>query len=118
MADSKLQSLTEIFNNKFFRIPDYQRGYAWQTEHLEAFWEDLESLGANKLHYTGLITVEPLDKTQVANIEKWHDDLWLFDKGLKAYYIIDGQQRLTTTIILLNSILSNYGEDEGINFQV
>lgn len=118
MAESKLQSLTEIFNNKFFRIPDYQRGYAWQTEHLEAFWEDLESLGVNKLHYTGLITVEPLDKTQVVNIDKWQDDLWLFDKGLKAYYIIDGQQRLTTTIILVNSILSNYGEDEGINFQV
>ena len=29
MADNKLQSLTEIFNEKFFRIPDFQRGYSW-----------------------------------------------------------------------------------------
>lgn len=117
MADSKLQSLTEIFNNKFFRIPDYQRGYAWQTEHLDDFWEDIESLNPNRVHYTGLLTVEPLEKSQVENIEKWQDDLWLLNKGLKAYYIIDGQQRLTTTIILINTILNKYKNEDGINFQ-
>src|SRR6266487_3421649 len=117
MAENKLQSLTEIFNNKFFRIPDYQRGYAWQTEQLDDFWEDLESLSANRFHYTGLLTVEPLEKNQVATFEKWQDDLWLFDKGLKAYYIIDGQQRLTTTIILLNCIFNKYQDGDGINFQ-
>lgn len=117
MADSKLQSLTEIFNNKFFRIPDYQRGFAWQTEHLDDFWEDIESLNPNRVHYTGLLTVEPLEKSQIENIEKWQDDLWLLNKGLKAYYVIDGQQRLTTTIILINTILNEYKNDEGINFQ-
>ncbi len=117
MAENKLQSLTEIFNNKFFRIPDYQRGYAWQIEHLEDFWEDLESLNISKFHYTGLLTVEPLEKNQVEKIEKWQDDLWLLDKGLKAYYIIDGQQRLTTTIILIQSILNKFNDDDGINFQ-
>ena len=29
MADNKLLSLNEIFNEKFFRIPDFQRGYSW-----------------------------------------------------------------------------------------
>jgi len=37
MAENKLQSLVEIFNQKFFRIPDFQRGYAWQEEHLIDF---------------------------------------------------------------------------------
>lgn len=117
MAENKLQSLTEIINNKFFRVPDYQRGYSWQTEQLDDFWEDLESLSTNRFHYTGLLTVEPLEKDQVAKFEKWQDDLWLFDKGLKAYYIIDGQQRLTTTIILLNCIFKKYQDTDGINFQ-
>lgn len=30
MSENKLQSLSEIFNEKFFRIPDFQRGYAWE----------------------------------------------------------------------------------------
>ena len=49
-------------------------------------------------------------------MEKWKDDLWLLKKGMTAYYVIDGQQRLTTLIILLHEILRTFSEDEGINF--
>jgi len=90
MAESKLQSLVEIFNQKFFRIPDYQRGYSWGEEQLDDFWDDLENLKPNKFHYTGLLTVESIDKKNIESLEKWHDD-----KGLKAYYIIDGQQNFS-----------------------
>lgn len=116
MADNKLQSLTEIFNQKIFRIPDFQRGYSWGQEQLDDFWEDIINLKEEKVHYTGLLTVEPIDKKSVQKIEKWQDDLWLLEKGLSAYYIVDGQQRLTTSIILINEILSNFSEDEGINY--
>jgi uncharacterized protein with ParB-like and HNH nuclease domain len=116
MADNKLQSLTEIFNQKIFRIPDFQRGYSWEEDQLEDFWEDVINLKEEKVHYTGLLTVEPIDKKSVQKIEKWQDDLWLLEKGLSAYYIVDGQQRLTTSIILINEILSKFGDDEGINF--
>jgi len=117
MADNKLQSLTEIFNEKFFRIPDFQRGFSWETNQLEDFWEDLINLKGDKIHYTGLLTVEPISKSSVQNIEKWQDDLWLFERDLGAYYLIDGQQRLTTSIILVNEILSLFKDDEGINFK-
>ena len=70
MADNKLQSLTEIFNEKFFRIPDFQRGYSWETNQLEDFWEDLINLKGDKIHYTGLLTVEPISKSSVEKIEK------------------------------------------------
>lgn len=117
MANNELKTLVEIFNNSFFRIPDYQRGYAWQLEQLEDFWEDLENLKEGAKHYTGLLTVEQIKKEEVEKIEKWQDDLWLFTKGFKAFYIIDGQQRLTTVIILLQSILSRFDDDEEINFE-
>lgn len=117
MADNKLQSLTEIFNEKFFRIPDFQRGYSWEVRQLEDFWEDLINLKDDKIHYTGLLTVEPVSKSEVQSLEKWEDDLWLFEKGLKAYYLVDGQQRLTTSIILINEILDRFSDEEGINFE-
>lgn len=117
MADNKLQSLIEIFNEKFFRIPDFQRGYSWEIGQLEDFWEDLINLKDEQIHYTGLLTVEQISKSDIQSIEKWQDDLWLFERGFGAYYLIDGQQRLTTSIILVNQILSLFKDDEGINFK-
>lgn len=116
MAETKLESFSEIFNQKFFRIPDYQRGYAWKEEQLEDFWEDLQNLKENKYHYTGLITAEKVGKENIQNQEIWTDDLWMFEKGFRAYYVIDGQQRLTTIIILIKTILDKFEDNESINF--
>lgn len=35
---NELKSLNEIFQYKLFRIPDYQRGYAWKESQLVDFW--------------------------------------------------------------------------------
>ena len=51
----ELQSLSEIFNNRIFRVPDYQRGYAWRNEQLTDFWEDVVNLPVGKNHYTGAL---------------------------------------------------------------
>ena len=115
MSDSKLQSLSEIFNNKIFRIPDFQRGYSWEKRQLDDFWEDIQNLSSDKIHYIGLLTVEPIKSCDIQNVEKWKDDLWLLKKGMSAYYVIDGQQRLTTLIILLHEILQTFDNNEGIN---
>lgn len=117
MSDNHLLSLNDIFNGRFFRIPDFQRGYSWDKSQLDDFWEDLNNLKVDKVHYTGLLTVEPVVKNTIKTLEKWQDDLWLFDRGFKSYYIIDGQQRLTTSIILINEILKLVAENEDIFFQ-
>ena len=69
MSDTKLLSLSEIFNNKIFRIPDFQRGYSWEERQLEDFWEDIQNLSPNKIHYIGLLTVEPIKESDILNIE-------------------------------------------------
>jgi uncharacterized protein with ParB-like and HNH nuclease domain len=40
----ELESLNQIFNKKFFRTPDYQRGYSWEKTHLEDFWNDIKNI--------------------------------------------------------------------------
>ncbi len=117
MAENKLQSLTEIFNEKFFRIPDFQRGFSWGKNQLEDFWEDILNLKKDKIHYTGLLTVEQVYKKDIEKIETWDDDIWLFERDIKAYYLIDGQQRLTTSIILINEIINKFKEDDDIIFK-
>ena len=115
MPDNKLISISEIFNNRFFRVPDFQRGYSWEWAQLHDFWNDLINLKDEKIHYTGLLTVEQVNKKEVSDIEKWKDDSWLIDSGLTPYYVIDGQQRITTVCILINEILNLVG-DSDINY--
>lgn len=99
-----LKSLSEIFTNSVFRIPDYQRGYAWGESQILDFWNDLVNLVDKHNHYTGMLSLKEID---TENDEVWSKkDNWIIEEGYKAYYVIDGQQRLTTSIILINSILS------------
>lgn len=100
-----LLSLEQIFENKLFRIPDYQRGYAWTEEQLKEFWEDLLNLPQKSTHYTGMISLEKIENKN--EIEKhWRDEMWLIDKeDYEPYYIVDGQQRITTFLIFINELL-------------
>ena len=111
---NELQNLTQIFQNKIFRIPDYQRGYAWQDPQLRDFWEDVINLQSDRYHYTGLLSLKVLSRVESKKLG--NDDAWLLQSGFKAYHIVDGQQRLTTFIIMLNEILGfvcNLPENEG-----
>lgn len=105
-----LLSLTDLFDRTIFRIPDYQRGYSWGFLQLEEFWSDVLNLLPDREHYTGMISLKKLDKRYIDN-EKWNDEKWLLDKwNYTAYHVVDGQQRLTTFIILINEIVSFYKE--------
>lgn len=100
---NELQNLSQIFQNKIFRIPDYQRGYAWQDPQLRDFWEDVINLQIDRYHYTGLLSLKVLNREESKKLG--NDDAWLLQSGFKAFHIVDGQQRLTTFVIMLNEIL-------------
>ncbi|GHS61930.1 hypothetical protein JP0521_15180 [Helicobacter pylori] len=70
-----------------FEIPSYQRGYAWQERQLKDFWNDLEHVSklGNQFHYMHSLTLRELEN----------------DFENSAFEIIDGQQRLATSLILL-----------------
>ncbi len=112
--ENQLQSISRIFNEKIFRIPDYQRGYAWTEKQLKDYWSDIELLENNKNHYVGVLTLE---KVPTEIYEKWDEDRWIIEsKNYEPYYIVDGQQRLTTTIILIQSITELLEGEETLNY--
>ncbi|MBR6910643.1 MAG: DUF262 domain-containing protein [Candidatus Methanomethylophilaceae archaeon] len=116
MFKKDLISLNDLFKNYIFRIPDYQRGYSWTKAQLIDFWEDLVNLDIDKTHYTGMLTIKILDKKSIKDSPEWIDESWLFaDSDYEVCYVIDGQQRLTTSIILINEILSQVKDDESFS---
>lgn len=96
------QKIPDIFANNYFRIPDYQRGYAWKADkQLPDLWDDIEDIPTNpsggyKPHYTGAIS---LQKTSFDKLSK--SEQKLLQSGSNIYDVVDGQQRLTTILILL-----------------
>ena len=100
---SELQSLSVLFQNRLFRIPDYQRGYAWKHEQLADFWEDLLNLLDDRYHYTGLLSLKALNRSDV---QSWGGDEWILELGFKPFHVVDGQQRLTTFSILIHEIVA------------
>ncbi|MGL2660161.1 DUF262 domain-containing protein [Helicobacter pylori] len=83
----ELLNLDGVIEKGVFEIPSYQRGYAWQKEQLEDFWNDLEHVSklGDKFHYMHSLTLRELENE--------------FESS--AFEIIDGQQRLATSLILL-----------------
>ena len=100
-----LLSIDKIFEKKIFRIPSYQRGFSWSnnqevnvlakdpfkdlTGQLKDLWDDIENIEKDSWHYTGLLTI--------VNSKSEYD--WL--KTHEQFDIVDGQQRITTILILI-----------------
>jgi hypothetical protein len=98
----ELESLKNIFKDRIFKIPDYQRGYAWTERQLKDFWEDVVNLPVDRFHYTGLLSLKRVDKDVWNN---WNEERWLLeDRGYKPFHVVDGQQRLTTFVIFIQAI--------------
>ncbi len=93
-----------LTGNQVFDIPVYQRGYAWERKNLEDLWEDLYYLDPSKKHYFGTVLLKDSGRTVKATLAT-----------LEQLDVIDGQQRLTTVLILLREVISQLkeaGDDE------
>ncbi|MGL2625738.1 DUF262 domain-containing protein [Helicobacter pylori] len=83
----ELLTLDGVIGKGVFEITSYQRGYAWQMRQLKDFWNDLEHVSklGDKFHYMHSLTLRESENE--------------FESS--AFEIIDGQQRLATSLILL-----------------
>lgn len=103
---NELQSINDLFKNRIFRIPNYQRGYAWQNPQLSDFWKDVIILPQDKSHYTGVLSLKKIENID----EKYKDERWLIEQGVTPFHIVDGQQRLTTCVIFIQAFIEFFEE--------
>lgn len=99
MQQTQKLPLDEVFGDVKLNIPKYQRAYSWDEKQIREMFEDL-LYGINNYrddsevyHYFGTIVLEEDGYVQ-APMSEW-------DK----YNVIDGQQRLMTTTILVRVII-------------
>lgn len=78
-------TIDEAFRECFYVVPDYQREYVWTDKQITQLLEDIDEQmdSSSSEYFIGTILVSPRDG------EKGH------------YDVIDGQQRLTTTFLIL-----------------
>lgn len=71
-------------DDNYYNIPIYQRNYSWGYDNIETFFNDVNN--EKEGYYIGNLLITPNEK----------------DK--KAYDVVDGQQRLTTIVLMLLAI--------------
>ena len=77
----------------FYTVPEHQRDYAWSDDEVSQFWEDVTNEMENtRDHFLGPIVVREEEEG-------------------RRFEIIDGQQRITTSLILLAAMRNSYNEN-------
>ena len=110
MIQPEFKPLIVILSDKLFRIPEYQRHYSWQTKQRNELFEDIKKLQAAREKYderthfmATIVCLKTKDKEKVGS------------NTFYVYDIVDGQQRLTTLVILLKAISLKLRNDEQLD---
>ncbi|MGA9070430.1 MAG: DUF262 domain-containing protein, partial [Terracidiphilus sp.] len=103
MIEPRYANLQKLFADRVFRIPAYQRFYSWQHRQREDLFSDIEKLTNSEPeqhHFMATIVCNRTGETKAIGTAEYavHD-------------IVDGQQRLTTLILLLKCIEIALPED-------
>lgn len=98
-SDPKYQPFIDVLGMRLFRIPEYQRCYSWEEHQIQDLFEDISKIynkqSKDKYDHHFMATIVCLN---TMNSEE------LGSKVLPVLHVVDGQQRLTTLIILLKAI--------------
>lgn len=88
-------TLTRLLDGRLFRIPEYQRAYSWTRHQRNDLFEDIaktHAKGPDAGHFMAAIVCLRREKIVIGTDEFF------------SLEVVDGQQRLTTLIILINAI--------------
>lgn len=96
------KNIRTLFSDKKadFLIPDYQRPYAWGEKECQTLWDDI---------FAFAFPDNDCDRFDSDNDEYFLGPIVTFKNSDGRQEIIDGQQRLTTLMLLLRAFYAKYG---------
>jgi uncharacterized protein with ParB-like and HNH nuclease domain len=90
-------TLDNLLLGRLFRIPDYQRTYSWETKQRKELFQDIIKLAKHtdpeRHHFMSTIVCLKTGEKKELNADEF-----------TVFSVVDGQQRLTTLIILLKAL--------------
>ena len=92
--DSNARTIRELLANTKYQLDYYQREYSWQRKHVTELLDDLSRV------FLGSYIEEDIPKN-VPNYDHYFLGSIIISHAEGQRYIVDGQQRLTTLILLL-----------------
>lgn len=101
VQEIRLQQVLE--GSKQYRVPLYQRTYAWHEKQHSRLWDDIVALADEReseptaTHFTGSLVLAT----------------GAVGPGGNEFLVVDGQQRLTTLSVLIAAIRDHVAETEG-----
>jgi hypothetical protein len=91
----QLLNLSGLLNKRLFRIPQYQRAYSWHIRHRGDLFGDILNTwraASDRQHFMATVVGLRREKRMIGTDE------------YQVVEIVDGQQRITTLILLLKAI--------------
>lgn len=86
------KEVQRVFTDNYI-IPDFQRPYSWEREQCEILWDDFttffNSANSDEKYFLGNIVIHPAENGK--------------------FSVIDGQQRLTTLLLLIKALFTRAG---------
>ena len=99
----RLKSTWEFVDgNHYFFIPSYQRGYRWDEKQVKDLLEDICSFSNEYPQVSPFYCLQP----SVVKHKRWIDN----NKECEGWEVIDGQQRLTTLLLLFQYLVKNISD--------
>src|SRR5262245_41584156 len=82
-----LEGIGRLIRDGVLQVPTYQRSYSWGPEQVQTFWHDLRAalVAGDPLYFLGAVVISSSGNTDRSTV-------------------IDGQQRLATTCMLIAAI--------------
>lgn len=102
------RTIFDLFSDRKsdFLIPDYQRPYAWGDKECQTLWDDIFTFAFPDNDYT---------KFDSDNDEYYLGPIVTFKNEAGKMEVIDGQQRLTTLMLLLRAFYEKFGKMQDEN---
>ena len=86
-------TLDKLLQGRLFRIPEYQRAYSWESKQRKDLFQDIRKLSqtdGDRHHFMSTVVCLRTGQKEEVGADEFG-----------VFFVVDGQQRLTTLIILL-----------------